>query len=138
MSYGGRVRIARLYQNYEDLLGKTIRVGGWAKSTRAQANILFVEINDGSCFRGLQVVVDKSAPGFADAAKGLVGASFIFKGTLIKSPAKGQEFELQVNDSEGHNATVAGHCDGTYPIQGRPKPEVSKFMSYVIFPQFRP
>ena len=116
MSYGGRVRIARLYQNYEDLIGQVIRVGGWAKSTRAQANILFVEINDGSHFKGLQVVVDKSAPGFAEAAKGITGASFIFKGTLIKSPAKGQEFELQVNDTQGHSCTVTGHCDGTYPI----------------------
>jgi asparaginyl-tRNA synthetase len=132
MSYGGRVRIARLYQNYEDMLGQTIRVGGWAKSTRAQANILFVEINDGSCFNGLQVVVDKSAPGFAEAAKGITGASFVFKGTLIKSPAKGQEFELQVNDSEGHSAAMIGQCDGTYPIQGRPKPEVSLISFHLI------
>lgn len=108
MSYGGRVRIARIYQSYEELVGQTIRVGGWAKSTRAQANILFVELNDGSTFNGLQVVVDKSAPGFAEAAKGITGASFMFKGTLIKSPAKGQEFELQVNDSEGHSATMVG------------------------------
>jgi len=35
MAFGGRVRIARLYKDYEDLIGKVIRVGGWAKSTRA-------------------------------------------------------------------------------------------------------
>ena len=35
MAFGGRVRIARLYKDYEDLIGKVIRVGGWAKSIRA-------------------------------------------------------------------------------------------------------
>jgi hypothetical protein len=42
----------------------------------------------------LQVIVDKSVSGFDEVAKAIVGASFIFKGTLIKSPAKGQLFEL--------------------------------------------
>ena len=53
-----------------------------------------MELNDGSCFRSLQVVVDKNVKGFDDVAKAIVGASFMFKGTLIKSPAKGQLFEL--------------------------------------------
>lgn len=54
MSYGGRVRIARLYKGYEEFIGKVIRVGGWAKSTRASsADFCFVELNDGSCFKNL-------------------------------------------------------------------------------------
>jgi aspartyl/asparaginyl-tRNA synthetase len=69
-------------------------------------------------------VVDKNAKGFDDVAKTIVGASFMFKGTLIKSPAKGQEFELQVA-LDTHTATVMGHSDGSYPLQGRPKMEVS-------------
>ena len=41
----------------------------------------------------MQVVVDKSAPGFDEVSKANIGASFMIKGTLIKSPAKGQLFE---------------------------------------------
>lgn len=95
MSFGGRVRIARLYQSFEELLDKVIRVGGWAKSTRASSNdFCFVELNDGSCFGNLQVVINKAVAGFDEVAKAIVGASFSFTGTLIRSPAKGQPFEL--------------------------------------------
>ena len=128
MSYGQRVRIARLFEGHEEFIGQVIRVAGWAKSTRAQSkDFCFVELNDGSCFRNLQVIIDKKVAGFDEVAKAIVGASFIFKGTLIKSPAKGQLFELQVADADQHTATVCGHSDGTYPIQGRPKMEVSPF-----------
>ena len=130
MSYGGRVRIAKLYDDFEGLLGKEIRVGGWAKSTRFQKEFCFVELNDGSCFKNLQIVVNKSISGFDDVSKAIVGASFTFTGTLIKSPAKGQLFELQVADDSKHLARVVGHSDGTYPIQGRPKLEVSICVFY--------
>jgi len=95
MSYGQRVRIARLYESHEEFIGQVIRAGGWAKSTRQHGkDFCFVELNDGSCFKNLQVVVDKAVLGFDDVAKAIVGASFMFKGTLIESPAKGQLFEL--------------------------------------------
>jgi len=77
--------------------------------------MVFIAVNDGSCFSNLQVVVDKTAPGFEEAEKSIVGASYMFTGTLIKSPAKGQPFELAVNAAD-HNVTVCGHSDGTYPI----------------------
>ena len=117
MSFGGRVRIARLHDSHEEFLGQVIRVGGWARNARASsADFRFIEIHDGSCFRTLQVVVDKAAPGFDEVNKAIVGASFSFVGTLIESPAKGQAFELQVKDPETHSATVLGHNDATYPL----------------------
>ena len=100
MSYGQRIRVARIWQSYEELIGQKIRVGGWSKNVRKQANLVFISLNDGSCFDNLQVVVDKTAPGFAEAEKSIVGASYMITGTLIKSPAKGQPFELQVNSVE--------------------------------------
>ena len=89
MSYGQRVRISRLFESHEEFVGLTIRLAGWAKSTRAQKEFCFIELNDGSSFKSVQVVVDKAAAGFADVSKAIVGASFMFKGTLIRSPAKG-------------------------------------------------
>ena len=122
MTYGARVRIARLHSSYEEFLDKRIRVGGWAKSVRAQKEMVFIELNDGSCFKSLQVIVHKTAPGFEDCHKSIVGSSYMFEGTLIKSPAKGQAFELALEKAD-HKATVTGKCDGTYPIQGRPNLE---------------
>jgi aspartyl/asparaginyl-tRNA synthetase len=54
MGCGSRVRIARLFQSYEEFIGQVIRVGGWAKSTRASSSeFCFVEINDGSSGKNL-------------------------------------------------------------------------------------
>jgi asparaginyl-tRNA synthetase len=64
MSYGGRVRIARIFDDYETFVGKQIKVGGWAKNTRFQKEFCFVELNDGSCFNSLQVVINKTVAGF--------------------------------------------------------------------------
>ena len=75
MSYGQRVRIARLWTSHEEFIGQTIRVAGWAKNTRAHGTAFcFIELNDGSCFKNLQVVVDQAVTGFADVAKAIVGA----------------------------------------------------------------
>jgi hypothetical protein len=126
MSYGQRVRIARIWQSHKELLGTTIRVAGWAKKgAMDKKDIAFVEINDGSCFRSIQAVISKGVPGFEQAAKANAGASLVFKGRLIESPKAAQPFELAVDDVQNHTAQVLGGTDGTYPIAGRPSMEVS-------------
>jgi len=89
MGYSGRVRISRLWSSHEEFIDQEIKVGGWSKSVRGQKEMSFVTINDGSCFKNLQVIIEKGATGFDDVSKSIVGASYIFKGKLIKSPAKG-------------------------------------------------
>ena len=55
-SYGHRVRIAKLLENHEDFLYKIIQVAGWARTTREGGkDFTFVELNDGSSLKGLQV-----------------------------------------------------------------------------------
>lgn len=60
----------------------------------------------------------KDIVGYEEISKANVGTSFQFKGTLIKSPAKGQLFELQVSRVDrGHHAKIFGNCDaGKYPL----------------------
>ena len=56
-------------------------------------------------------------PNYAEIEKANIGTSFQFKGTLIKSPAKGQLFELQVSQPDRHHAKIFGNCDaGKYPL----------------------
>lgn len=116
MSFGQRVRIARIFQSYEEFLDKEIKVAGWVKNCRAQKECCFIKVNDGSCNSDIQVVISQTAKDFAEISKAIVGASVQFKGTLIKSPAKGQPFELSVNEHADHKAQIIGNCDGTYPI----------------------
>ena len=63
-------------------------------------------------------MITKEIEGFDQILKANVGTSLQIKGTLIKSPAKGQLFELQVSKPDrGHFVKVLGHCDaGKYPL----------------------
>ena len=80
----------------------------------------FVGLNDGSHIGTLQVVVDKGIEGFEQLTTEGIGTSFQFVGTLIESPAKGQKYELSVNDNEKHSMKIFGGCpQGEYPLQGK-------------------
>ena len=57
-AYGNRVRIAALHQDYEPYIDHLITVAGWARSTRLGGeNLFFIELNDGSCQKSIQIVV---------------------------------------------------------------------------------
>lgn len=116
-----RVRISKIFEDHKPFLNKIIKVGGWARSTRPGGKeLMFVELNDGSTPHSIQVVVDKSVKGFEEAYQTKPGASYTFVGTLIKSPMKGQEFELQLSQPDKHECTVYGNCDqASFPFAGK-------------------
>ena len=58
MSY---TKIAAIYADSETLAGQTVTVGGWARTIRDMKNFGFIELNDGSCFKNLQVVMESAA-----------------------------------------------------------------------------
>ena len=58
MSFGQRVRIARIWESHEELIGQTIRVAGWAKKAAMdKKEFCFIEIGDGSCHKTVQAVI---------------------------------------------------------------------------------
>lgn len=106
-----RIKIKHLTQ--QDI-GKTITIGGWIKTARASKNVAFIDVNDGSQFKGIQVVIQATLPNFANLTKELTtGASVMTTGKLVESPGKEQAFELQATE-----VTIVGSCDPeTYPLQ---------------------
>jgi asparaginyl-tRNA synthetase len=77
----------------------------------------FIELTDGSGSGTLQLVVDSSMPGFDLVSKANVGTSFKAKGKLVRSPAKGQPFDLQICHPDTHAIRIIGDCPGdTYPL----------------------
>lgn len=97
--FGGRIRIAALFENHEKWLGKTITLGGWAKTLRLQGggNIAFVELNDGSSNKGIQVVIDKSISNFDKVVKEGIGSCFQIRGTVVQSLGKKQAVRKFIN-----------------------------------------
>jgi asparaginyl-tRNA synthetase len=74
-------------EDAEKWIGKSIVVGGWARSTRKAdgGKILFIELNDGSSFKSLQIVVNSDLSNFLDVEREGIGSCFQIKGKVVKS-----------------------------------------------------
>ncbi|MGI6229919.1 MAG: asparagine--tRNA ligase [Tractidigestivibacter sp.] len=110
-----RTRIAALYADMDQLGGAELTVAGWVRSIRDMKNFGFVTLNDGSCFKDLQVVLNKEKLGDSEYAKIVsqnVGAALIITGTLALTPERPQPFELQAT-----KIVVEGTSAPDYPMQ---------------------
>ena len=97
--------------------GQAIDVYGWVRTKRETKNLVFIEINDGSCFASIQATFDRDT-GLDNNTEALLkkagtGVSVKVSGNLIPSPAAGQRVELQAN-----NIHIFGDADQEkYPLQ---------------------
>ena len=111
--YVNRTKIAQLYTHAETLGGQTVTVAGWVKSVRDMKNFGFVTLNDGSCFRDLQVVMNREAlDNYDEIAHQNVSAALICTGTVKLTPDAPQPFELSATSIE-----VEGVSAPDYPLQ---------------------
>ena len=108
-----RINIAKLYASPEAYAGQEITVGGWARTIRDMKSFGFLELNDGSCFKSLQVVFeDAVVANYKDVAKQNVGAAFVVKGVFTLTPDAKQPFELKAQSIELEGASAP-----EYPLQ---------------------
>lgn len=110
--------IRELFTN--DYLNKEVKISGWIRNHRKQANFGFIDLSDGTNFNPIQVVYEKDLANFDEIAKILVGSSVEVIGMVIKSSGK-QNFEIKAT-----NITLLGSADDTYPIQ--PKRHTREFL----------
>lgn len=91
--------------------GEPVFVQGWVRTRRTSKQLAFIELNDGSCLKNLQVVVDNAAPFFSEVDSIGPGAAIGVSGTVAQSPGQGQNVELQASA-----ITIYGTADN-YPLQ---------------------
>jgi asparaginyl-tRNA synthetase len=89
-----------------------VSVAGWVRTRRDSKGFSFLELNDGSCLAGLQVVVDSKVPGYSDLQQFTTGASATVTGRLLASPASGQKWEVHATQ-----VRLIGTAGSTYPLQ---------------------
>ena len=93
--------------------GQEVTVDGWVRTRRTSKGITFFELNDGSTIRNLQVVLDDDFPRYESVVRDIAtGCSVSVTGTLIPSPAKGQQVELKVSA-----VTIVGGASPDYILQ---------------------
>lgn len=108
-----RVKISELYRSSEKFGGKQITVCGWVRSVRDSKTLGFIDLNDGSCFKGLQVVFeDGRISNFAEVAKYNVGAAVCIQGEVLLTPQAKQPFELHADE-----VRLEGASTPEYPLQ---------------------
>ena len=88
-------------------------VKGWVRTRRDAKGLSFLEINDGSCLKNLQVIVDAATPAAATLETITTGAAVEIEGTLVESPGKNQQWEVHA-----HALRLLGGADpDAYPLQ---------------------
>ena len=92
--------------------GKKITAGGWIRNNRDSKAIGFIVLNDGTCFKTLQVVYSKELENFAAVAKLNVGSAILATGTIVATPGAKQPFEMQAEQIE-----IEGASSSDYPLQ---------------------
>ena len=108
-----RTQIARVFADQETFGGKTVTVCGWARTIRDMKTFGFIELNDGSCLKNLQVVMEAARlDNFKEIAKQNVGASLVVTGTVVLTPEAKQPLELKAD-----TIAVEGPSAPDYPLQ---------------------
>ena len=108
-----RMKIAAIFADQEQLGGKEITVCGWARTIRDMKTFGFIELNDGSCFRNLQVVMSADElHNYKEIASQNVGAALIVRGTVVLTPEAKQPLELKAAE-----IAVEGRSTPDYPLQ---------------------
>ena len=105
--------IKSIFESYQTLLDTDLTVCGWITTIRNQANTCFISVTDGSYPDSLQIVITKKEKETPILYSLLTGCSIRVSGKLVKSPAKGQTCELQVDEC---NLQLEGGVDADYPM----------------------
>ncbi|NSW90789.1 MAG: asparagine--tRNA ligase [Firmicutes bacterium] len=108
-----KVTIKQLYRNTKEYIGKPVTVSGWVRTLRDSKAVGFIELNDGSFFKNLQVVFERDViDNFDEVTKLSSGASVIVEGEIVETPNARQPFELKASKVE-----IEGLSSPDYPLQ---------------------
>ena len=108
-----RTDIRKLFEETDQFTENEITVCGWIRTLRASNTIGFIEINDGTCFKNLQVVFEQdSFENFKEVSSYTVGSAIICRGMLKLTPGAKQPFELTARE-----IVLEGLSDLSYPLQ---------------------
>ena len=89
-----------------------VQLQGWIRTNRSSGKLGFIELNDGTYFRNVQLVYDSALSNFNEVEKYTTGTAISVVGKFVYTPEGKQPFEIAVTE-----VTVEGLCDSDYPLQ---------------------
>ena len=114
------MEIRELNEKFKEFIGKEIEINGWVKNNRTSASVGFIDFNDGTCFKNVQLVYSNALEDFENISHIHVGSALNVIGIVKESSGK-QDFEVEVK-----SINVEGDCKEDYPIQ--PKRHSREFL----------
>ena len=107
-----KLTIKDLYKDYKKYENKQVSLEGWVRTVRDSKTFGFIELNDGSYFKNIQIVISDKLDNFKDLVKLTISSSIKVTGTLVITENSKQPFEIQATNIEIFNLS-----DSDYPLQ---------------------
>ena len=113
-------KVCDIFKNAKSFTDKPISIGGWIRTTRRLKNFGFIELNDGSCFKNIQIVYNEKTYLVSESELS-VGAAVIIYGELKLTPVNKQPFEIHAD-----KIILEGSSSGDFPVpsEGRQRKDV--------------
>ena len=92
-----RTEISELIKDYKNYIGKEVKINGWIRTIRDSKTFGFIELNDGSSFKGVQIVIDDTLENFKDIIKYTIYSSIEVYGEVVESQGAKQAFEIKAS-----------------------------------------
>ena len=106
------ILVKSIFRETEKYVSKEVRISGWVRTLRASNAFGFIEVNDGSFFKNIQVVFGNELSNFKEISKLAISSSITVIGTLVETPEAKQPFEIQAKE-----VILEGNSDSDYPLQ---------------------
>ena len=106
------ILVKSLYRETDQYTEKEVVISGWIRTLRASNAFGFIEVNDGSFFKNVQIVFDNNISNFKEVSKLPISSSIKVVGTLVLTPDAKQPFEIQAKE-----VVIEGMSDSDYPLQ---------------------
>lgn len=107
------LEVKSLYRKSEEYVGKKVCVAGWIRTARISKSFGFIELNDGSFFKNIQIVVDENKlDNFKEISKLAISSAILVEGELVKVDNAKNPIEIHAT-----KLIVEGDSDSSYPLQ---------------------
>ncbi|MCT4508022.1 MAG: asparagine--tRNA ligase [Tepidibacter sp.] len=104
--------VKELYRETQKYSDQPVKISGWIRTLRASKAFGFIEVNDGSFFKNIQVVFEENLENFKELSKLSISTSVEVEGKLVLTPGSKQPFEIKAT-----KITVEGESASDYPLQ---------------------
>ena len=106
------ISVKELYRGPQEFGGQVIEVSGWIRTMRVSKNFGFIELNDGTFFKNLQIVFEEGLNNFEEVSRFPIATAISVRGQLVLTPDSKQPFELKAE-----SITLEGPSNSDYPLQ---------------------